>query len=189
MKPPSPRTILALCLGAALLLPQPALAAPETLSLPETPRVPLTVAYFGETLLHPGLMVGTERRFWQAGWHEVLGTTNLGAYQHAGNHNGIFLNGELGYRLTFPGGLSAEALAGAGVLYTHLPGDIYLPGQNDPSRDGGRPTFMPSAAVGLGYALGDSRLFARLQAFGQYPYNTYTLLHVASQVGMTWNFR
>lgn len=187
MNPLSTRPSLALLLGAALLLPAP--AAAETLSLPEAPRMPLTLAYFGETLLHPGVMVGTERRFWQAGWHALLGTANLGAYQHAGNHNGIFLNGELGYRLTFPFGLSAEALAGAGVLYTLLPGDVYLPGNSEPSRDGGRPTFMPSAALGLGYALGDSRLFARLQAFGQYPYNTYTLPHLATQVGMTWNFQ
>jgi hypothetical protein len=151
----------------------------------------LTLAYFGETFAHPGLMVGTERRFWGSGWHELLGATNLGAYQHPGNHNGIFLNGELGYRLNFPIGLSAEALAGAGVLYTLLPGDVYLPstGQPEPGRDSGRPTFMPSASLGLGYGLGDSRLFARLQAFGQYPYNTYTLLHLASQVGVTWNFR
>lgn len=185
----STRSAFALLLGAALLLPRPAMAAPETLALPEAPRIPLTLAYLGETLLHPGIMVGTESRLWESGWHAIIGANNLGAYQHAGNHSGIFLNGELGYRLTFPVGLSAEALAGAGVLYTVLPGDVYLPGQSEPSRDSGRPAFMPSASLGLGYALGDSRLFARLQAFGQYPYNTYTLMHLATQVGVTWNFR
>lgn len=179
--------------GASILLATPALAAPEAVrpAWPEPARMPVTVAYFGETLAHPGLMVGTERSVWRGGWHELLAATNLGGYQHAGNHNGLFLNGELGYRMTLPAGLSAEALAGAGVLYTMLPGDVYLPSSSpsEPGRDGGRPTFMPSATVGLGYALGDSRLFARLQAFGQYPYNTYTLLHLASQVGVTWNFR
>lgn len=178
--------------GAVLLLATPAQAAPEDVrrALPEPSRMPLTLAYFGETFSHPGLMIGTERSVWHAGWQQLLVTSNLGAYQHAGNHNGLFLNAELGYRLTFPGGLSAEALAGAGVLYSLLSGDVYLPSSAppEPVRDSGRPTFMPSATAGLGYALGESRLFARLQAFGQYPYNTYILLHLASLVGVTWNF-
>lgn len=179
------RSPLPWLIGAALLFPLPAQAAPE----PETGRLRLTLAYFGETLTHPGVMIGAEQAFWRYRGHELLTATNFGAYHHAGNHNGLFLNGELGYRFTFPARISTEALIGAGMLHSALPGDVYLPGQTSPSRDGGRMAFMPSGTLGVGYTLGDKRLFARLQGFGQAPYNTYTLLHLATQVGMTWSFR
>lgn len=81
-----------------MLLPLPAQAAPE----PEAGRLRLTLAYFGETLTHPGVTIGAERAFWRSGGHELLTTTNFGAYHHAGNHNGLFLNGELGYCFTSP---------------------------------------------------------------------------------------
>lgn len=160
-------------------------------------RYPLTVAYFGELATHPGLMVGTERTLWKSGWQETFLGANLGGYQHPGNHGGLFLNGELGYRLTFPSGVSTELSAGAGYLHTRVAGEVYAPaanGQVEAVTDWGRPSFMPSVALGIGYdcsgwKLGPSRLFGRLQGFGQAPYNTYTLMHLATQVGVTWQFK
>ncbi|MNS11055.1 hypothetical protein D3C72_425860 [compost metagenome] len=173
----------------------PALAATDP--MPGAPRVglPLTIAYFGETVTHPGLLVGTEHKAWEAGWHRAFLAANMGGYRHPGNHTGLFLDGGLGYRLTLPVGLSLEAMAGLGYLHTVLDGRVFAPGPNggvEAVTDLGRPAWMPSAAVGVGLDAGGlglpgSRVFTRLQLFGQYPFNTYVLPHVALQVGLTWN--
>lgn len=157
---------------------------------------PLTVAYFGETATHPGLLLGTEHKAWEAGWHRTFLAANVGGYRHPGNHLGLFAEGALGYRLTFPSGLSLESLVGLGYLHTVLDGPVFAAGPAgvEPVTDGGRPAWMPSVTLGAGLdgaglGLADTRLFTRLQLFGQYPYNAYVLPHVATQVGMTWNFR
>ena len=170
----------------------PALAATDP-----APRaaLPLTIAYFGETVTHPGLLVGTEHKAWETGWHRAFLAAHMGGYRHPGNHTGLFLDGALGYRLTLPVGLSVEAMAGLGYLHTLLDGRVFAPGPNggvEAVTDLGRPAWMPSATLGMGLDAGglglrDTRVFTRLQLFGQYPFNTYVLPHVALQVGLTWN--
>lgn len=156
----------------------------------------LSVAYFGETATHPGLIVGFEHRAWEAGWHQAVLGANLGGYRHPGNHMGLFLDGALGYRLTFPSRLSLEAFVGLGYFHTRLDGQVFAAGPAgvEAVTDWGRPALMPSLALGCGVdadrlGLAGTRAFTRLKLFGQYPYNAYTLPHVATQVGLTWDFR
>lgn len=172
----------------------PAVAATDA-SAPDFASLPLTVAYFGEMATHPGLLLGTEHKAWEAGWHRAFLSAHVGGYRHPGNHVGLFLEGALGYRLTFPSGLSLESLIGMGYLHTLLDGQVFTAGPSgvEAVTDWGRPAWMPSVTLGCGIdgtglGLADTRLFTRLHVFGQYPYNAYVLPHVATQVGLTWNF-
>lgn len=180
----------------------PALAATDLAargpSLPEAcvERLPITLAYFGETATHPGLLIGTEHKAWEAGGHRAFLAAQLGGYRHPGNHTGVFLDGHLGYRRTWPSGLSLETLVGLGYLHTLLDGPVFAAGPSgvEAVTDGGRPAWMPSLTLGCGVdgaglGLRETRLFARLQLFGQYPYNGTLLPHAATQLGATWNFR
>ncbi|MFN3430562.1 MAG: hypothetical protein ACK46X_11475 [Candidatus Sericytochromatia bacterium] len=173
-------------------------AVPPGLSPPRLPvaSLPLTVAYFGEMGTHPGLLLGTEHTAWVAGWHRTFLSANVGGYRHPGNHVGLFLDAALGYRLNFPTGFSLESMIGMGYLHTLLDGQVYSAGPAgvEAVTDWGRPAWMPSMTVGAGIEgarLGfeRTRFFTRLQLFGQYPYNAYILPHVATQVGLTWNFQ
>lgn len=184
----------ALTLAGVLAVQAPTEAPAVPVVRPSGPRpLPLTLAYFGETAAHPGGMLGTERTVWQSGWHQAVVGANLGGYRHVGNHTGLFTNAEVGYRLMFPSGLSLELNGGLGYLHTILDGTVYTAGADGTpviSGDWGRPALMPSTALGVGYGLDEgTRLFARLQVFGQYPYNLATLPHMATQVGVTWGLR
>ncbi len=172
----------------------PCIAGAEALSVR---KLPLTVCYFGETITHPGLSVGTELSLNGNAVHNLFVTANIGSYLHVRNHAALFINTEFGYRITARSGYYFEVLAGAGYMHTWLDGTVYEIGDDGlvyEIADPGRPAFMPSVTVGLfGWDfskknLGNFRTFIRLQAFGQYPYNTVMLPHLALQAGVTYYF-
>jgi hypothetical protein len=154
--------------------------------------LPISVAYLGEMLTHPGGVVGTEYCVLCSRRGSLFVTANAGAYVHPKNHVGAFVSSELGYRLTFSRGAFVEALAGVGYLHTFVDGDLYVAGDDGAvqrTRDRGRPAFMPTASIGVGWNA--ARVdgppltpFVRATFFGQYPYNERLLPHAALQVGI-----
>ncbi|WNG29904.1 hypothetical protein F0U62_42265 [Cystobacter fuscus] len=183
---PSVRLALAAVISAAALLSSLARAD-------ESPtRLPLTVAYFGETLVHPGLTVGTELSLVRGGSGAIILTGNLGGYVHPRNHVGLFASAEVGGRLTASFGLYGELLAGAGYLHTFLQGPAYVvspDGAVQPAADTGRPSLLPTASLGLGWDLQRNgvaplALFTRVTLFGQFPFNHRLLPHAAVQLGV-----
>jgi hypothetical protein len=154
--------------------------------------VPLSLAYFGETLSHPGAIVGTELGLASDDRHALLVTLNVGSYLHLKNHVGVFASSELAYRLTLPVGLVLEAMIGLGYLHTFLQGALYAAdatGAVHAVTDVGRPAFMPTASLGVGLDLAQKQgppltAFVRLTGFGQYPFNERMLPHAAVQVGV-----
>ncbi|WNG33113.1 hypothetical protein F0U61_05400 [Archangium violaceum] len=183
---PSVRLALAAVISAAAFFSSPARAE-------ESPtRLPLTVAYFGETLVHPGLTVGTELSLVRGDVGAVVLTGNLGGYVHPRNHVGLFASAEMGGRLTAPFGLYGELLVGAGYLHSFLQGPVYEVSRDGsvlPAADAGRPAVMPTASLGLGWDLQRNgvaplALFTRLTLFGQFPFNQRLLPHAAVQLGV-----
>jgi hypothetical protein len=148
---------------------------------PEPPPI-YAASYFGDTVTHPGLVLGLERPL--GPWAFLAG--QAGGYLHPQNHSAVLATAEVGARAGLPAGFSVDLAVGAGVLYTWLAAPAYTTGAV-PLYDPGHPAIGPTAALGLGYELpGGRRAFARLVGFGEYPYNTYMLPHAALQVGMQW---
>lgn len=160
----------------------------------DVPPPAVSVAWFGETLLHPGLRAGADFKLLERGRHRLLAGGHLGGYLHRGNHVGLLADAEIGYRFTFSGGVFLEVRLGAGYLRTFLHGDVYERGDDGAFEQrslGGANGFAPSQTVGVGYDL--SRRFDRplsvfllLGAFEQYPFNSGWSVHAMSQLGLSW---
>ncbi|MDC7225036.1 MAG: hypothetical protein PQJ60_14905 [Spirochaetales bacterium] len=152
----------------------------------------LSVAYFGEFITHPGLVVSLEMPFHTSKGHECFATVRGGGYYHYMNHKALFIGSELGYRYTFKNGLDLHALAGVNYMHKFLDGDIYEmtdSGEVDEVTDYGSSHFMPNIACGFGYTFAQdsshpTNLYFRAELFGEYPYNTYMLPHVAATLGL-----
>ena len=152
--------------------------------------VGLSAAYYGETVTHPGLMLGAEHALSPLAGGQLLAAGHLGVYAHPGYAQALFARSELALRWPLPGAFDLEAAAGLGLLHARVAGDLYVVGPSGaPERafDLGSPALMPSLAFGLGRTWeGFGRSFGRLEVFGQYPYNGYVLPHAALALGWTW---
>jgi len=152
---------------------------------------PLTIAYMGETLTHPGAIVGTELTLINNTNNQLFVTINIGAYVHPRNHGSLFASSEIGYRLTFNNGFNIHTMIGIGYFHKFLDGGIYevIDGETDSIINSGRPKFMPSFVLGFGWDMSRQTavpldIFIRAQAFGEYPVNTLLIPHFAIQTGL-----
>jgi hypothetical protein len=157
-------------------------------------QIPVNISYFGDTLVHPGIEIGYENNFYK--WFNF--TVSIGTYVHQRHHSGLFLNGGVNWRYTFPIGYSLEFGAGLGYLHTwHHGGKTYTVDDNGkvsikPAL--GRPSFMPTIKLGvLGWDLRQKtnipiRINVDAIAFGQLPYNRYIMPHFALKAGATYYF-
>ncbi|MFN7132919.1 MAG: hypothetical protein ACK4N5_12630, partial [Myxococcales bacterium] len=76
-------------LVAALLAAAPAAAAEL--------RPQVSLAWFGETLLHPGGRLGADVTVLGGARHRLLLGADLGVYHHRGFHTGVLLDAVAGY--------------------------------------------------------------------------------------------
>ncbi|MGH7296973.1 MAG: hypothetical protein ACRELB_18685 [Polyangiaceae bacterium] len=155
-----------------------------------------SVAYFGETFVHPGVTAALAFSPLRGSRHELALSTRLGGYVYPQVQEAFFLGGEVAYRYTAPFGLTLEVAAGLAWLETFLPGDVYTvqPGGGvTEGGSGGTPQWMPDAALGIGWDLSRRwslplRPFFRLEAFAQYPINTHWLPHGVAELGLAYAF-
>lgn len=154
--------------------------------------IPINISYFGETLTHPGIEIGYEINFYKA----LIFTASIGTYIHQRNHVGLFLSSGLNWRHTFSIGYSMEFGLGLGYLHTWAHGgNIYTVDDNGNvslKQNFGRPHFMPIVRLGLlGWDFRKKtniplRLNADIIGFGQYPFNSFMMPHVAIRIGGTY---
>ena len=154
----------------------------------------INISYFGETFFRPGIAIGYENTFFKG----FNFTVSIGTYVHQRNHTGLFLNGGLNWRHTFPIGYSMEFGIGLGYLHTWPHGGtIYTvndTGDVSVKKNYGLPHFMPSVKLGLlGWDFRKKtniplRLNSDIIIFGQLPYNSYILPHIALNIGGTYYF-
>jgi hypothetical protein len=155
-------------------------------------EIPITGSYFGETLLHPGIYLGSE---WPVRKNLVVGY-GLGTYLHCKHHLGLFLSGDFSWRKTFRPGYTICFGLGIGYLHTWPHGGkIYSVDENgniESVTNWGQPSVMPSLKLGLlGWDFRQKtsfpcRIFADVVIFGQYPYNDYIMPHAALSLGATY---
>jgi len=155
--------------------------------------IPINISYFGETITHPGIEIGYENTFYN-GFNISI---SIGTYVHQRNHTGLFINGGINWRHTFPVGYSPEIGIGLGFLNTWAHGGSTYIVDDDGNvsiNRSGRSHFMPSIKLGLlGWDLRQRtnipmRINTDIIIFGQYPFNNYILPHVALKLGATYYF-
>ncbi len=175
---------------------------------PSAPPLEMNISYFGETITHPGLKIGMESALSQKSREKIKRTgktftkrkllflaTSLGGYHQHRFHTGIFINGEIGYRVTKKKGIKTELLVGLGYLRTFVDGDTY--GVDDSGnihrqRHEGQSGVMPSIAFGVGKDLrfteqGAWSWHIRPSLYFQVPYNHTYLPHFILETGMTFS--
>ncbi len=77
-------------------------------------RLAFLVAYFGETITHPGFNLGVEYSLWEKKKLMLLSSVNLGAYTHPRHHRALFTNLKAGLRFTTSYGLYTDIFIGIG---------------------------------------------------------------------------
>jgi hypothetical protein len=154
----------------------------------------LSIAYWGEMVSHPGASLGIEYPLFQSGSHRLFASAQLGGYTHPQNHTALFLLAQAGY-LWQIGNWSLDMALGAGVMDVWLSGPVYGSGNASAPvliNDNGHAAFMPAISIGAGYDLPAGtwlnmrKVFVKATVFGEYPYNTYLLPHLAFQTGFQW---
>jgi hypothetical protein len=158
-------------------------------------RFAFSAAYFGELMLHPGVLFGVEYRLAPSvstvtPRTRLLLAGNLGGYVHVRNHVGALADAELGVRHGFGSGPFVDAFAGLGYLHTVLAAPVYEvsdDGRVSRVSDFGRPAFMPVISLGTGYETRTLAAFLRVETFGQYPFNRHLLPHAALLLGLRFS--
>lgn len=153
----------------------------------------VSASYYGETLLHPGARLASEWTLVGGGGHALWAAAALGGYYHRGFAGALFSSTEAGYRYAFDSGVELTSALGIGYLHTFLDGETYVAdagGRFERVSAAGRPGFMASAALGIGYQLAERRLapFFRIAVFTQMPFNGRALLHPVAELGVAWRF-
>lgn len=145
--------------------------------------------------VHPGLSVGTEFRYNQSVQNQFFQTAKLAVSYHQYVQTGIELYSEAGYRRPIWHGIQAELRLGAGYLHAIAATEVFelKDGVYQKKFNLGRPQFMASSALGLGYQVqkgaNPPRFFLDYQFFLQMPFvKSYvplapnTALHVGAAI-------
>ena len=189
--------LLAPLVLAAALSPTPGPAAPEPTIQPRAAsKFALSVAYYGETIARPGAAIGMEFYAYERPRYKLIVAPKVGTYLHPHSHGAAFLDAEFGHRVTARFGLLADLFTGVGYLHTWPWGDVYgrtADGGVAEQFNAGHPHVKFGGGLGLGWDLGKNgvapiSVFARLEMFGEFPFNTGVAAHGALMSGVIWRF-
>jgi hypothetical protein len=156
------------------------------------PPLSLSVAFFGETLSHPGISVNIEYGLLNAGSYSLSLAAETGWYVHPRNHSAFFLGGGISNRLSGSSPLWCD-LALLGAYLSSVPdGEVYSRDANGLVAPAGAPVgnkLMVLARIGAGFAIGPSSgihvsPYLRLGVFGEYPFNGYLYPHLFVETGV-----
>ena len=156
------------------------------------PKIKFTAGYFGETVTHPGIVLGIEYYPYANDKYQMVLATNAGGYMHVRNNTSLFLRIQWGQRTTFKSGVFIDQFIGLGYLHHFVSGgkvfEVLPNGAVVSIPNNGRPMVMPSVAVGTGYNLKRSTginltIYLRPELFWKAPFNGYYLTHFALNGG------
>ena len=149
------------------------------------------------TPVHPGLSVGTEFRYNHSLQNQFFQTAKLAVSYHQYVQTSVQLLSEAGYRRGIWRGTQAEFRLGAGDLHAFSGTEVFKAkdGVYAQKTNWGRPQFMASGTLGVGYQLPNGvnspRFFLEYQFFLQMPFvKSYvplapnTALHVGVAIPM-----
>ena len=172
------------------------LVLPQNSSAQVSHQPEVALSYFGEFIGHPGVKAGIA--FPLLGRHEpgkrhslLIGGGNVGAYYHRGNHTGVFLEGELGYRFVTKRGFKLETLLTAGYHRSFFDGPVYSVNESTVSKHNpffGQNTAHASWKLGFGKQLRNSPLgwHVRPGFMIRTPHNSSVIPHLFIETGFTY---
>lgn len=160
---------------------------PESGTAPQRRPLPLIASVFNQATLLPGtaffskpvylgVSVGTAFRYNKSTRNEWFQTAKIAVSRHQYVQTAVQLFSEAGYRRAIWGGIGAELRLGAGYLHAVPATEVFQlkNGVYESAKRGGRPQFMGTAAVGLGYQLPKGRraprVFVEEQFWLQMPF-------------------
>lgn len=124
---------------------------------------------------HPGFNAGINFNWKDRSKFQLIQTAKLGYFYHQYSQHGIMLYSELNYRRKF-NNFYAEGGLGAGYLHS-IPDiknyTLNSKGEYEKKPNYGRPQFMPSALLGIGYYFNNStgcHVFLNYQMWFQLPF-------------------
>lgn len=149
--------------------------------------VEVSAGYYGHLATHPGAFVAVEYAAASHGPHRLFVGLRGAGYTHPGNHVGLLLRPELGYRATATLGPFVEVSAGPAYFHRLLSGAVYREGGSR-GLDAGRPGFAPGGGLGLGWELDELRLrvTGRAEGWMVTPVNRGWRAGAAVSLGLTW---
>lgn len=149
--------------------------------------------------IHPGITLGTSYMYGAGKHHELFQTFKLGYFYHHYSQHAIQLYSELGYRYLTKSGLFAQGFLGVGYLHSFADVQQFTlkNGEYEKKANWGRPQFMGSVALGLGYDLQQKihkplRIFLQYQFWIQAPFvNKYVpvLPNAALNIGVLYTLK
>ena len=167
----------------------------NTIQIKKIYKYSARVEYFGDMITHPGWAAGLEYNFLDDPSHAVILAFDVGMRFQPRNNISWFLLPRFGYRFTFSFGLYLDIFLGAGYLHSFLWGDVYeyASGKAVLTKGKSSPYFMPDLNFGFGWNLSRNGLLPvtfgiKLDAYGQYPYNSYVLPCIALRVSASFLF-
>ena len=128
--------------------------------------------------LHPGFSLGTEYAWKVARLGRLFQGFHAGYFYNEFTAQAVFLQTEIGFRLTLRFGLFADVEAGIGYLHSFHPREIFRlndEGEFVKAKDGGKSAALFSAGLGIGIDFSRKlgwpvSVFIRYQPFIQTPY-------------------
>lgn len=130
------------------------------------------------TPIHPGLQVGTEFEWKESRTLRLYPAVNIGYMFHKRLFQGVYVNAELGFDLTFNFGLNLKSTVGLGYMHTFATQEEFQfkDGQYKRGWDRGNPRIIPSFGVGFGYRVNPKKtksaeVFVMYQGWLEYPYS------------------
>jgi hypothetical protein len=155
----------------------------------------ITVAYYGETVTHPGLNLGVEYSLWAKKKIRLISSANIGWYTHPRHHRAAFFNVETGIRSTTSFGLYSDFFFGVGYNHSWVNGDVYVSdGEDDVKiiKDKGHARLMLNGSLGLGWNfLKNNRqplnVFVRVKPLFIFSVNNNMLIQAALMTGVIWS--
>lgn len=160
-------------------------------------RLSIKAEYFGETLRHPGMAVGTDYAVVKNSWFALHWDSDLGFYIHRWNHVAAFIKTSLGTRYTTKDGVLFDFNIGVGYLHTFPDGDVYQKnnaGQLEKMPSGGYAHFMPAVSFLFGWDASKRTkiplsIYFGPEAFIELPFNHGILPHAAVKIGIIYHLR
>lgn len=153
-------------------------------------------AYFGENILHPGLVLEFE---YEKGYTPVFSLplrADLGYHWNQG-YNAFFLDVHKGFRKYFRSGLFLEQSVGAGLILKSYRTEMwYMDEYYNNVPHGNKPVlgFMPSVSAGAGYDLSRNKdhsglLWVRPKIYWDLGFRKLHQPYFALQLGYTHTFK
>ena len=163
------------------------------------PEIRVSLSYFGELLVHPGIRLGVEIPISQSATASSLGNRawvvggHLTTYRHARNHRALIISGSISRERINQAGLMSDIRLESGYMASFVDGESFSWQNGEILESGsGSSHFYAGINGSLGWDFNkksDLPMSVRLRPhlFIQAPFNSSLLLRAAGELQFTYH--